>query len=77
MSTKTHRLVMRATDEQVKAIWHAAELEGVLPSEFIRRAAVERAHEVIERYHVIKVTLEQGERMMAALDRKGEDDVEH
>lgn len=71
MAEKTQRLTTRATDEQIKAIWHAAELEGILPSEFIRRAAVERAHEVIERYHVIRVTMEQGERMMAALDKTG------
>ena len=52
---KEHRLVARATDEQVKAIWMAAELEGVLPSELIRRAATDEAHRVIERYRVIIV----------------------
>lgn len=66
---KDKRIELRANYEQRQAIRRAADLEGVSVSDFIRLAATEKAHKVIEQYHVIRVTLENGEKMMEALDQ--------
>ena len=76
MADKTHRLVTRASKEQFQTIYAAAELEGILPSSFIRLAAVEAAQKVIERYARTKVSIETANQILAALDRGGEETPE-
>ena len=61
------------SEEQYEALKHAAALEGVEINDFIKLAAVREAHNVIDRYNITHVTLEQGKKMMKALDSSNYD----
>ena len=59
---------IRLNKEQEEAIVRACALEDLDMDAFIRLAAVKVAHETIDRYYVTRVTIEQADKMMEALD---------
>ena len=61
------------SEEQYESVAHAAALDGVDIQDFIKLAATREAHAVIDRYHITHVTLEQGKKMMEALDTSNYD----
>lgn len=65
---KDKRLHVRCTNNQERAIKHAATIEGLTVTDFILQAGIDRAHQTIKKYHVIEVTLDQCDKMMAAAD---------
>ena len=54
---------IRLTEEQHKLFKHAGSL-----SSFVRKSLVDAARATIREHHIISVTLEQGDKMMAILD---------
>ena len=59
---------IRLTEKQHKLFKHAAEVEGVSLSSFVRKSLVDAAPATIREHHIISVTLEQGDKMMAILE---------
>ena len=59
---------IRLTEKQHKLFKHAAEVEGVSLSSFVRKSLVDAARATIREHHIITVTLEQGDRMMGVLE---------
>ena len=59
---------IKLTEKQHKLFKHAAEVEGVSLSNFVRKSLVDAARATIREHHIISVTLEQGAKMMAILE---------
>jgi len=59
---------IRLNKEQEEAITRACLLEDLNFVDFMRLAAIKAAHETIDRYYVTRVTIEQADKMMEAID---------
>lgn len=71
-ATKTARLDLRLSPEEVQLLKAAAELEHVPVTTFLLAVAIRRAHEVIEANRDSVLTAEAHERFFDALDRPAE-----
>ncbi len=64
---KSERLAMRLTPLVRKQLEHAAAIEGRSLTDFVIAAALDAARSTIERTHIIRLTLRDSERFLAAL----------
>lgn len=60
---------VRLTDEQSEFLEQAAAVEGLEPVDFVRKAVADAAMATLDKYYVTRLSLEQGKKMMEALDR--------
>ena len=67
--TLTGRLNFRLSDDQERALRHAAALSGQSVSGFVLSAAVDHAHELLERANQIQVSTAEFKRFADDLDR--------
>lgn len=70
--TLTGRLNFRLTDDQERALRQAAALTGQTVSGFVLSAAVEHAHELLERANHIELSAADFKRFVAELDKPAE-----
>jgi uncharacterized protein (DUF1778 family) len=75
-SPKTRRIEVRLSDEERKLDAAAASALGESLSDFFRRAAQERAQEVLADQHAISLGKQEAERFLDALERPDEGTVE-
>jgi uncharacterized protein (DUF1778 family) len=68
---KTRRLEVRADEATVERIQKAAIAVHEPASEFVRKAAVQRAEDVLRQEVVTEMDAEQFDMLMASLDRAG------
>lgn len=68
MTVKTKRLELRAEEATVDRIQRAAGVVHEQTSEFVRKAALQRAEEVLRRELVTVMEPEQFDALMSALD---------
>ena len=68
MSTKTRRMEIRAAEHTLERIQRAASVVHEPASEFVRKAALARAEEVLRRDLVTVMPAEQFDALMASLD---------
>ena len=64
---KSERFAMRLTPLVKKQLEHAAAIEGRSVTDFVVAAALDAARSTIERTHIIRLTLRDSERFLAAL----------
>ena len=74
-SPKTRRIEVRLSDEERQLDAAAASALGESLSDFFRRAAQERAHEVLADRRAIALDEEEARRFLDALERPDEDTV--
>lgn len=65
----TDRIDIRLVSEDKGIIQQAASYEGISVAAFIRKAALEVARSIIDRNERIRLSQEDGRRIMAALNR--------
>lgn len=65
---KNVRIVARTTEDTKGIIQLAADTLGVSLSQFIIETCAERAHEIIERTHTLKLTMVGSEALFNALE---------
>ena len=68
----TGRLNFRLTDEQERALRHAAALTGQTVTGFVLSTAVEHAHEVLDRANHIELSAVDFKRFVTELDKPAE-----
>ena len=68
MAVKSRRIELRAKDATLERIQHAANLVHEQTSEFVRKAALRRADEVLRHEMVTVMEPEQFDVLMSALD---------
>jgi uncharacterized protein (DUF1778 family) len=68
VKTRSSRIEARIAPGALTLVKRAADLEGRSVSDFVVAAAHEAAMRTIERRHIIKLTLEEQERLFQMLD---------
>lgn len=64
---KSERVAMRLSPEVKKQLEYAAAIEGRSLTDFIVAAALEAARSTVERSHIIRLSIRDSERFLAAL----------
>lgn len=68
MAVKTKRIELRAEQSTLDRIQHAATLVHEQTSEFVRKAAMQRAEDILRQELVTAMEPEQFDNLMSALD---------
>lgn len=68
MAVKTKRIELRAEQATLDRIQHAAKLVHERTSEFVRKAAMQRAEEILSQQLVTAMESAQFDRLMSSLD---------
>lgn len=66
-------ITLDVTDEQYDYIRRACVIQGISEQDFARTALADAAMTVLDKYYITRVTVEQADKMLAALDRAQEE----